>query len=89
MKKALITGVTGQDGSYLAEFLLSGIRSSRPETPLGSFNTGRLDRLYTDLHEPGNRFFLHYADLTDASSLWSCCTTSVRTRSTTSPRRAT
>lgn len=68
MKKALITGITGQDGSYLAEFLLSkgyivhGIirRSS-------SFNTGRIDHLYVDFHEPSARLFLHYGDLSDSS----------------------
>lgn len=70
MKKALITGITGQDGSYLAELLLSkeyevhGIirRSS-------SFNTGRLDNIYKDPHTPDNRFFLHYGDVTDALSI--------------------
>jgi GDPmannose 4,6-dehydratase len=67
-KRALITGITGQDGSYLAELLLSkhyevhGImrRSS-------SFNTGRLDHLYTDPHEPGGHLFLHYGDLVDST----------------------
>jgi GDPmannose 4,6-dehydratase len=70
MKKALITGVTGQDGSYLAEFLLCkdydvhGIirRSS-------SFNTGRIDRIYQDPHGEGTRFFLHYGDLCDGTAL--------------------
>lgn len=69
-KKALITGVTGQDGSYLAEFLLEkdyevhGIirRSS-------SFNTGRVDHLYKDPHEPDAQFFTHYADLSDPVAL--------------------
>lgn len=69
-KRALITGITGQDGSYLAEFLLAkdyevhGIirRSS-------SFNTGRLDSIYTDPHSSGARMFLHYGDLTDAQNL--------------------
>ena len=69
-KKALITGLTGQDGSYLAEFLLQkdyevhGIvrRSS-------SFNTGRIDHLYHDPHESGVRLFTHYGDLSDSVSL--------------------
>src|SRR5215213_1861912 len=70
MKRALITGISGQDGSYLAEFLLErdyevhGIvrRSS-------SFNTERIDHLYRDPHEEGVRLFLHYGDLNDSSSL--------------------
>ena len=72
MKKkiALITGITGQDGSYLAEFLLKkkyivhGIirRSS-------SFNTGRIDHLYQDPHEKSKKLFLHYGDMTDSLSL--------------------
>src|SRR6476659_4800655 len=70
MKKALITGVTGQDGSYLAELLLEkgyavyGIirRSS-------SFNTGRIDHIYQDPHDPRPRLRLVYGDLNDASSL--------------------
>ena len=69
MKKALITGITGQDGSYLTEFLLDkdyevhGIirRSS-------SFNTGRIDHIYQDPHEKRKRLILHYGDLTDASN---------------------
>ena len=69
-KRALITGITGQDGSYLAELLLAkgyevwGIirRSS-------SFNTGRIDHLYQDPHEPNRRLKLCYGDLADASSL--------------------
>src|ERR1041385_1010457 len=69
-KKALITGITGQDGSYLAEFLLKknyevhGIirRSS-------TFNTGRLDSIYDDPHSQKARLFLHYGDLSDASAL--------------------
>ena len=69
-KKALITGITGQDGSYLAELLLQKdyevhglIRRS------SSFSTGRIDHLYRDPHEEGVRLFLHYSDLTDSSSL--------------------
>ena len=71
MKRALITGVTGQDGSYLAEFLLSkGYEVHGLKRRSSSFNTGRVDAIYTDLHEENNRFFLHFADLGDASSLW-------------------
>ena len=69
-KRALITGVTGQDGAYLAEFLLSknyevhGIKRRA-----SSFNTERIDHLIQDRHSPGCRFFLHYGDMTDSSSL--------------------
>lgn len=70
MKKALVTGITGQDGSYLAEFLLAkdyevhGIirRSS-------TFNTSRIDHIYVDPHEPDARLFLHYGDLSDSTQL--------------------
>jgi len=68
MKRALITGITGQDGSYLAEFLLHkdyhGIvrRSS-------SFNRSRIDHLYQDPHHPKTRFFLHYGDLADSEQI--------------------
>jgi GDPmannose 4,6-dehydratase len=70
MRKALITGVTGQDGSYLAEFLLGKgyeVHGIRRRTSL--FNTARIDHLYQDPHEKGVRFFLHHGDLTDTSSL--------------------
>ena len=67
---ALITGITGQDGSYLAEFLLAKgyvvhgvIRRS------ASFNTSRIDHLYQDPHQKGARLFLHYGDLSDGNSL--------------------
>ena len=71
MQKALITGVTGQDGSYLAEFLLQkGYEVHGLKRRSSSFNTARLDSVYTDLHEHGARFFLHFADSGDASSLW-------------------
>ncbi len=70
MKRALITGITGQDGSYLAELLLSKdyevhglIRRS------SAFNTGRIDHIYTDPHIPGTRLFLHYGDLSDSGQL--------------------
>ncbi len=70
MKKALITGITGQDGAYLAEFLLNKgyeVHGIKRRTSL--FNTGRIDHLYQDPHEPDRRFILHHGDLTDASSL--------------------
>ena len=69
-KTALITGITGQDGSYLAELLLDkGYEVHGLIRRSSSFNTGRIDHLYHDVHESGARLFLHYADLTDASSL--------------------
>ena len=69
-RRALITGITGQDGAYLAEFLLGrdyevhGVmrRSS-------SFNTGRIDHLYQDPHEEGVKMHLHYGDMTDATRI--------------------
>jgi GDPmannose 4,6-dehydratase len=70
MKKALITGVTGQDGSYLAEFLLNkGYEVHGIRRRASMFNTARIDHLYRDIHEPDSRFFLHYGDMTDSSSL--------------------
>jgi GDPmannose 4,6-dehydratase len=70
MKKALITGVTGQDGAYLAEFLLSkGYEVHGVRRRVSIFNTARIDHLYHDPHESGARFFLHHGDLTDSSSL--------------------
>ena len=69
-KVALITGVTGQDGSYLAELLLAkGYEVHGIKRRSSSFNTGRVDHLYHDRHEQGVRFFLHYGDLTDATNL--------------------
>ena len=66
MKKALITGVTGQDGSYLAELLLAkGYEVHGVIRRASTFNTGRIDRLYRDPHEPGTTFFTHYGDLAD------------------------
>jgi GDPmannose 4,6-dehydratase len=71
MKRALITGVTGQDGSYLAEFLLEkGYEVHGVKRRSSSFNTERVDGIYADMHQRGNRFFLHFADLASASSLW-------------------
>lgn len=70
MKKALITGVTGQDGSYLAELLLSkGYEVHGLVRRASSFNTSRIDHLYRDFHDQNSRFFLHYADMTDSSRL--------------------
>lgn len=66
MKRALITGVTGQDGSYLAELLLGkGYEVHGVIRRSSSFNTSRIDHLYRDPHEEGNRFHLHYGDITD------------------------
>ncbi|RNC72767.1 MAG: GDP-mannose 4,6-dehydratase [Desulfuromonadales bacterium] len=70
MKKALITGITGQDGSYLAELLLAkGYEVHGMIRRSSSFNTERIDHLYRDPHETGVRLFLHYGDLNDASSI--------------------
>jgi GDPmannose 4,6-dehydratase len=70
MKKALITGCTGQDGSYLSEFLLEkGYEVHGLKRRASSFNTDRIDHIFQDQHESKNRFYLHYADLTDGSSL--------------------
>jgi GDPmannose 4,6-dehydratase len=70
MKKALITGVTGQDGAYLAEFLLDkGYEVHGIKRRSSSFNTARVDRLYKDPHETDVRFRMHYGDLTDATNL--------------------
>ena len=70
MKKALITGVTGQDGAYLAELLLAKgyeVHGIKRRTSL--FNTARIDHLYEDPHNPSPRLILHYGDMTDSSSL--------------------
>lgn len=70
MKVALITGVTGQDGSYLAEFLLEkGYEVHGIKRRASSFNTERVDHIYQDIHEVNPKFFLHYGDLTDTSNL--------------------
>jgi len=69
-KVALITGVTGQDGAYLAEFLLGkGYTVHGVKRRSSSFNTGRVDHLYQDPHEENVGFFLHYGDMTDATNL--------------------
>jgi len=70
MKRALITGITGQDGAYLAEFLLGkGYEVHGIKRRASSFNTARVDHLYKDPHEKDVRFFMHYGDLTDATNL--------------------
>ena len=70
MKKALITGITGQDGSYLAELLLDkGYEVHGIIRRSSSFNTGRIDHLYQDPHVNGLKLFLHYGDLGDSSNL--------------------
>ncbi len=69
-KVALITGVTGQDGAYLAEFLLDkGYEVHGIKRRSSSFNTDRIDHLYQDPHETGRKFILHYGDLTDSTNL--------------------
>ena len=71
MKKALITGVTGQDGSYLAEFLLEKEYKFTVcvVAQASCSNTDRIDHLYKDEHEPNTKLYLHYGDMTDTSSL--------------------
>ncbi|MFK4763839.1 GDP-mannose 4,6-dehydratase [Desulfobaculum sp. SPO524] len=69
-KKALITGITGQDGAYLAEFLLKkGYEVHGIKRRASLFNTDRVDHLYQDPHETGRRFVLHYGDMTDSTNL--------------------
>lgn len=69
-RKALITGITGQDGSYLAELLLEkGYEVHGIIRRSSSFNTSRIDHIYQNPHQPGRRLFLHYGDLNDASAL--------------------
>ena len=90
-KRALITGITGQDGSYLAELLLEkGYEVHGIIRRSSTFSTSRLDHLYRDPHDPNARLTLHYGDLLDSSSLdqYPAAGPS-RTRSTTSVRRVT
>src|SRR5213594_4180747 len=69
-QKALITGITGQDGSYLAELLLAkGYEVHGIIRRASTFNTGRLNAIYADPHDSKNRLFLYYGDLSDASAL--------------------
>ena len=77
MRKALITGVTGQDGSYLAEFLLEkGYEVHGIKRRASSFNTERVDHIYEDPHNDDPKFHLHYGDLTDGLSLFRVITLS-------------
>ena len=70
-KVALITGVTGQDGSYLAELLLrKGYEVHGLKRRSSSFNTSRIDHLYQDPHEKDANFFLHYGDLIDSTNIF-------------------
>jgi len=70
VKKAMITGITGQDGSYLAEFLLKkGYEVHGIKRRASQFNTARVDHLYQDPHIENTRFKLHYGDLTDTSNI--------------------
>ena len=70
MKKALITCITGQDGAYLAEFLLKkGYEVHSIKRRSSSFNTARIDRLYQDPHSEECNFFLHYGELTESTNL--------------------
>src|SRR6266496_4208659 len=70
MRKALITGITGQDGSFLAELLLSkGYAVHGLICRASTFNTSRVDHLYVDSHDPETRFFLHYSDLANTEQI--------------------
>ena len=70
MRRALITGITGQDGAYLAEFLLEkGYEVHGIKRRASSFNTARVDHIYRDTHEENVRFFMHYGDMTDSTNL--------------------
>src|SRR5678816_510038 len=70
MKKALVTGITGQDGSYLAELLVEkGYEVHGVIRRASTFNTERIDHLYRDPHEPDARLFLHHGDLADGTGL--------------------
>ncbi len=89
-KIALITGITGQDGAHLARLLLDkGYIVHGVKRRSSSFNTARVDDLYVDPHEHATRFFMHYGDMTDATNLIRLIQETSRTRSITSPRRAT
>ena len=87
---ALITGVTGQDGAYLAEYLLGlGYIVHGIKRRSSSFNTARVDHLYEDPHETDVRFLLHYGDMTDSTNLIRLMQQIRPTESTTWPRRVT
>jgi GDPmannose 4,6-dehydratase len=88
-KKALITGITGQDGSYLAELLLAkGYEVHGLIRRASTFNTGRLDPIYSDPHSGRTRLSLHYGDLSDASALARSSARSNPTKSIIWPPRA-
>ena len=83
-KRALITGITGQDGSYLAELLLAkGYEVHGLIRRSSSFNTDRIDHIYQDSHSEHPNLFLHYADLTDSSSTGLSISSTSTTRSAT------
>ncbi len=89
MKTALITGITGQDGAYLAELLISkGYRVHGVKRRSSSFNTARIDHLYQDPHERDVRLKLHYGDMTDATNLIRIVQETQPTRFTISRRKA-
>ena len=89
MKKALITGITGQDGSYLADLLLEkGYEVHGIIRRASTFNTSRIDHLYQDPHVNGVRLFLHYGDLSDSLNPRALSTASGPMKSTISARRA-
>jgi GDPmannose 4,6-dehydratase len=70
LRRALITGITGQDGSYLAEFLLGrGYEVHGVIRRSSTFNTDRIEHIYVDPHEPSARLYLHYGDMTDGTGL--------------------
>ena len=89
-KVALITGITGQDGAYLAELLLGkGYEVHGLKRRASSFNTDRVDHLYVDSHVESARFFMHYGDMTDSTNLIRVEPRPSRPRSTISQPRAT
>ena len=86
MKRGVITGITGQDGSYLAEFLLDkGYEVHGLIRRSSTFNTSSIDHLYIDPHDPDTRLFLHYGDLSDGARLVTLLSRIAPSRSTTSP----
>ena len=89
-KVALITGVTGQDGAYWPSCCSRRATwSTAIKRRSSSFNTGRIEHLYQDPHEPVQRFMLHYGDMTDSTNLIRIVQQTQPTRSTISPPRAT
>ncbi len=89
VKKAFITGITGQDGSYLAELLLSkGYEVHGLIRRSSTFNTSRIDHIYVDPHDPQARLFLHYGDLSDSEEITNIMYNISRMRSIISVPRA-